>query len=73
MGCPFASQHIRKTVWRQKLNSIRKCCCLHRRAGVATGYWLGCVLRSVRQDGGLAVAKKLLAKPTSKGFEKLRK
>ena len=44
---------------------------LHRRTGIATGYWPGYFLRSVRQDGGLAVAKRLLAKPTSKGFEKL--
>ena len=39
---------------------------LHRRTGIATGYWPGYFLRSVRQGGGLAVAK-----PTSKGFEKL--
>ena len=44
---------------------------LHRRTGVAAGYWPGYFLRSVRQDGGLAVAKRLLAKPTSEGFEKL--
>ena len=44
---------------------------LYRRTGVATGYWPGYFLRSVRKDGGLAVAKTLLAKPTSKGFEKL--
>ncbi len=44
---------------------------LHRSVGVATGYWANYFLRSVRQVGGLAVAKKLLAKPTSKGFEKL--
>ena len=44
---------------------------LYRRTGVATGYWPSYFLRSVRQDGGLAVAKKLLAKPTGTGFEKL--
>ena len=45
---------------------------LYRRTGMATGYWPNYFLRSVRQDGGLAVAKKLLAtKQTSKGFERL--
>ena len=44
---------------------------LHRSVGVDTGYWANYFLRSVRQEGGLAVAKKLLAKPTSKVFEKL--
>ena len=46
---------------------------MYRRTGVATGYWPGYFLRSVRQDGGLAVAKKLLTKPTSKGLRSLRK
>ena len=44
---------------------------LYRSVGVKTGYWANYFLRSVRQEGGLAVAKKLLAKPTSNGFEKL--
>ena len=43
---------------------------LHRRAGIAAGYCPGYFL-SVRQDSRLAVAKKLLAKPPSKGFERL--
>ena len=44
---------------------------LHRRIGIATGYWPGYLLRSVRRDGGLAVAKGLLAKSPSKGFKRL--
>ena len=44
---------------------------LHRRIGVATGYWPGRFLLSVRKNGGLAVAKKLLSNPKSAGFEKL--
>ena len=46
---------------------------LYRRTGVATGYWAGYFLRSVRREGGLAVAKKLLGKPPSQGFEELEK
>ncbi len=45
---------------------------LHRRTGTATGYWPNYFLRSVRNDGGLAVAKKLLApEETSTGFARL--
>ena len=45
---------------------------LHRRTGTATGYWPSYFLRSVRTEGGLAVAKKLLApKQTSSGFDRL--
>ena len=44
---------------------------LYRSTGTATGYWPHYFLRSVRQDRGLAAAKKLLAKHTSKGFETL--
>ena len=45
---------------------------LYRRTGTATGYWPSYFLRSVRKDGGLVFAKKLLAPThTSKGFDKL--
>jgi len=45
---------------------------LHDRTGRATGYWPGRFLKAVREHGGLAYAKKLLApgQPTA-GFEKL--
>ena len=47
---------------------------LYRRIGVATGdYWPGRFLLSVRKNGGLAVAQKLLSNPKSRGFEKLEK
>jgi hypothetical protein len=42
-------------------------------AGLATGYWAGYFLRSVRKDGGLVAARKLLWKNgTSAGFERLK-
>ena len=42
-------------------------------AGQATGYWAGYFLRSVRKDGGLIAARKLLWKSgTSAGFERLK-
>ena len=42
-------------------------------AGRETGYWAGYFLRSVRQDGGLQAARKLLWKSgTSEGFERLK-
>ena len=45
---------------------------LYRRTGTATGYWPSYFLRSVRKDGGLVFAKKLLAPTqTSRGFDKL--
>jgi 5-methylcytosine-specific restriction protein A len=45
---------------------------LYRRTGEATGYWPSYFLRSVRQEGGLAVAKRLLAPGrVSSGFDKL--
>ena len=45
---------------------------LYRRTGTATGYWPGYFLRSVRKDGGLVFAKKLLAPAqTSAGFDRL--
>ena len=45
---------------------------LYRRTGEATGYWPNYFLRSVRDNGGLAVARKLLAPGSvSSGFDKL--
>ena len=45
---------------------------LYRRTGTATGYWPHYFRRAVRNDGGLAVAKKLLGpKQTSTGFDRL--
>lgn len=45
---------------------------LYRRVGTATGYWPNYFLRSVRKEGGLAVAKKLLEPmKTSTGFGRL--
>ena len=45
---------------------------LYRRTGVATGIWHNYFLRSVRKEGGLAFAKKLLAPTqTSTGFDTL--
>src|SRR5258707_8192689 len=45
---------------------------LYTRTGVATGYWPHYFLREVRNDGGLAVAKKLLrANRVSTGFGRL--
>ena len=45
---------------------------LFRRTGMATGYWPNYFLRSVRKDGGGAVAKKLLApNQTSTGFDRV--
>lgn len=45
---------------------------LHRRTGQATGYWPNYFLRSVRKDGGIAVAKKLLERGRkSSGFDRL--
>lgn len=45
---------------------------LYRRTGEATGYWPSYFHRSVRADGGLAVAKKLLdPRWVSSGFERL--
>jgi hypothetical protein len=42
-------------------------------AGRETGYWANYFLRSVRIEGGLATARKLLWKSgTSKGFERLK-
>jgi hypothetical protein len=42
-------------------------------AGRETGYWAGYFLRSVRQDGGLVAARKLLWQSgTSAGFERLK-
>jgi hypothetical protein len=42
-------------------------------AGRETGYWAGYFLRSVRNDGGIATARKLLWKAgTSAGFERLK-
>jgi 5-methylcytosine-specific restriction enzyme A len=42
-------------------------------AGRATGYWANYFLRSVRKDGGLNTARKLLWKSgTSAGFERLQ-
>ncbi len=47
---------------------------LHRRTGEATGYWPNYFLRSVREEGGLEVAKKLLTRGRkSAGFDKLVK
>jgi hypothetical protein len=43
-------------------------------AGRATGYWAGYFLRSVRKDGGLEAARKLLwMNGTSNGFKRLKK
>ena len=45
---------------------------LYRRNGTAIGYWPHYFRRAVRNNGGLAVAKKLLApKQTSTGFDRL--
>ena len=45
---------------------------LYRRTGQATGYWPSYFLRSVREEGGLEVAKKLLTRGRkSAGFDKL--
>ena len=45
---------------------------LYRRTGEATGYWPSYFLRSVRREGGFAVAKTLLAPGrVSSGFDKL--
>ena len=45
---------------------------LYHRTGTATGYWPNYFLRAVRNDDGLAVAKKLLVpKQTSTGFDSL--
>lgn len=45
---------------------------LHHRTGQATGYWPNYFLRSVRKEGGLEVAKKLLTRGRkSTGFDKL--
>lgn len=45
---------------------------LFRRTGMATEYWPNYFLRSVRKDGGVAVAKKLLApNQTSTGFDRV--
>jgi 5-methylcytosine-specific restriction protein A len=42
-------------------------------AGKATGYWANYFLRSVRKNGGLAVARQLLWKcGVSAGFERLK-
>jgi hypothetical protein len=42
-------------------------------AGAQFGYWAGYFLRGVRNHGGLAYAKRLLAKPgTSDGFKVLQ-
>ena len=42
-------------------------------AGRQTGYWANYFLRSVRKDGGLEAARKLLWKDgTSEGFERLK-
>jgi len=47
---------------------------LYRRTGQATGYWPSYFLRSVREEGGLKVAKKLLKRGRkSAGFDKLVK
>ncbi len=47
---------------------------LYRRTGQATGYWPSYFLRSVREEGGLEVAKKLLTRGRkSAGFDKLVK
>ena len=45
---------------------------LYRRTGEATNYWPSYFLRSVRANGGLVVAKKLLAPgQASSGFDRL--
>ena len=45
---------------------------LYRRTGTTTGYWPSYFLRSVRREGGLAVARALLAPGrTSAGFDRL--
>lgn len=45
---------------------------LYRRTGEATNYWPSYFLRSVRANGGLVVAKKLLAPGrASSGFDRL--
>lgn len=46
---------------------------IYSEAGRATRYWAGYFLRSVRKDGGLEAARKLLWKTgTSTGFERLK-
>ena len=45
---------------------------VYRTTGRETGYWAGYFLRSVKRDGGIAAAKRLLQKPgVSKGLAKL--
>ena len=68
------SIQVRRTSLATEADFHEEMLSLHRRTGIATAgrYWPNYFLRSVRQDGGIALARKLLA-PTQKsaGFEKL--